>query len=346
MQIVKFYILLSVISVFILTSCINEIEFDEHQSAPMLTVNCLATPDSILRLNLNYSRFFLSTAPGFETLTDRVVKLYINNQFKETLLIRNNQYQSKYKPKSGEQLKLEIYNPGADTLIAITSTVIPPKPALLTVDTSTVNNSFSYLLNDSAVDASGKVYTDTLARITNFRLNYSVQLRDSLYMSNFYRIKIFIFHYYADGKVSRETLRLRPDDIIFDKKNETEIFDNDRDKIFNIFSDELIDGKTYSVKIYGNLNKAFVFPGKKETLIAGGYKFPVRSELVVDLQAIDKHFFQYLRTVKYNNTDLQYFSEPVQIYSNIAGGTGLFGSYSHAYYTIPLTTDGKVFYLR
>jgi hypothetical protein len=346
MQIVKFYILLSLFLGILCSSCINEIDFDELQTAPMITVNCLATPDTILRLNLNLTKFFLSTAPGFETVTDRVVKLYVNDKFKETLLIRNNQYQSKYKPKTGEHLRLEIFNPGADTLLAITSTVIPPKPELLDVDTSSVYNSSSYLVNDSAVDISGKVYNDTLARIVNLRINYEVQFRDSLLMSNFYRIKIFIFHYYEDGKISRETLRLRPDDIIFDRKNETDIFDNDRDKIFNIFNDELIDGKIYSVKLYGNLNKVSILPGKKEILRAAGYKFPVRSELVIDLQAIDKHFFQYLKTVKYNNTDLQYFSEPVQVYSNIAGGTGLFGSYSHAYYTIPLTTNGNIFYLR
>jgi len=177
-------------------------------------------------------------------------------------------------------------------------------------------------------------------------MNYEVLLRDSLYMNNFYRIKIFIFHYYADGKTSRETLRLRPDDIIFDKKNETEIFDNDLDKIFNIFNDEFIDGKTYSVKLYGNLNKVQILPGKKQTLIAGGYKLPLRSDLVVDLQAVNNHFFRYLKTVKYNNTDLQYFSEPVQIYSNIAGGTGLFGSYTHAYHVIPLKTNNETFYSR
>jgi hypothetical protein len=346
MQKVKFYILLTLIAGIICSSCINEIDFDELQMAPMLTVNCLATPDTILRVNLNLTKFFLSTASGFETVTDRVVKLYVNDNFKEELLIRNNQYQSKYKPKTGDNLKLEIYNSTTDTMIAITSTILPLKPDLVSVDTSSLVNSNTCILNDSAIDIHGKTYTDTLARITNIRMNYAVSLRDPLYIKNFYRIKIFIFHYYEDGKVSRESLRLRPDDIIFDKKNETEIFDNDRDKIFNIFHDEFIDGKTYSVKLYGNLNKVLVLSGKKDILMAKGYKFPVRSELIIDLQAIDKHFFFYLKTVKYNNTDLQYFSEPIQVYNNIVGGTGLFGSYTHAYHIIPLTTVGDIFYVR
>ena len=335
------HIIFFLLLMFAFSSCINEIEFDESQSAPMLTINCLTTPDTILRVNLHKSRFFLSTASSFETVTDHSMRLFVNGVLKETLSVKNNQYQSKYKPKAGEKLMLEVLRPSGGAMVVFASTVLPLKPVLLKADTASVYNSTSYLVNDSARSQQGQLYKDTLARLINRRVDYKILIRDSLAQENFYRIKIFLFHYYADGKVSRENLRIRPDDIIFDKKNESDVFDNDWDRIFNIFNDELIDGKTYPVGVFGNLNFVEVLPGKKDLLLLGGYKFPVKSELVIDLQAIDYGMFQYLKTVKYNNTDLQYFSEPVQVFSNVYGGTGLFGSYTHAYAVIPLVVGGN-----
>jgi len=335
------HILFFLLLMFAFSSCINEIEFDESQSAPMLTLNCLTTPDTILKVNLYKSRFFLSTSSTFETITDHTMRLFVNGVLKESLTVKNNQYQSKYKPKAGDNLMLEVLKPSGGGMAVFASSQIPQKPVLLKTDTSSVYQSISYLVNDSARNQLGQLYKDTLARLINRRFYYKIQLRDSLALENFYRIKIFLYHYYADGKVSKENLRIRPDDIAFDKKNESDVFDNDWDRIFNIFNDVLFDGKTYTIGVFGNLNVVDILPDKKNILVIGGYKFPVKSELVIDLQAIDYGMFQYLKTVKYNNTDLQYFSEPVQVHSNVYGGTGLFGSYTHALTVIPLVVGGN-----
>jgi hypothetical protein len=348
MQKHKIYILHTLISLWLLLlpSCINEIEFDETLSSPILTVNCMATPDTIIKVNLTKSRFFLSTASSWETATNYTVKLWLNGKYKEQLTLKNSQFQSKYKPLPGDFLRLEIIC--SDSTKALTNgfSVVPVSTPVLNVDTSSVLNEISYLKNDSAVNSQGEIFTDTLAKIMNRKLSYAIQFKDSSAMENFYRVKVFIYHTYEDGKISRETLRVRPDDIIFDKKNESDIFDNDWDRIFNIFSDELIDGKKYTVDVYGNLHYIEILPGKKDFLKLAGYKFPVKSELVIDLMGIDNHTFNYLKTVKYNNTDLQYFSEPVQIYTNISGGVGIFGSYTHNIYKINLPLTANIFYSR
>jgi hypothetical protein len=338
--------MLIILVLVLFSSCINEIEFDESQSSPLLTVNCLATPDTIIKVNLTKSRFFLSTASSWDIVTNYTVKLWLNGKFKEQLTLKNNQFQSKYKPLPGDFLRLEIICTDSTKTLTNGFSIVPVRTAILKADTASILNGMSYLTNDSAINTKGEIYTDTLAKIMNRKFNYAIQFKDSSTIENYYRVKVFIYHTYEDGKISRETLRVRPDDIIFDKKNESDIFDNDWDRIFNIFTDELINGQSYTVDVFGNLNFVEILPGKKDILKLAGYKFPVKSELVIDLMGIDEHVFNYLKTVKYNNSDLQYFSEPVQIYTNITGGVGIFGSYTHSVYKINLPLNGNNFYSR
>lgn len=345
MQKHKLYILHTLLLLTLLTSCINEIEFDEAQMNPVLVVNCLATPDTIIRVNLSKTKFFLSTVSGYETVIDYTVKLWLNGQYKEQLTMKNNQYQSKYKPKPGDMLRLDVFNQDSTNKSVQAFTKLPVRTAVSRVDTTSLLNSINFLTNDSAINALGFRYIDTIARIQNRKFSYAVQFRDSAGMENFYRVKIFIYHTWADGKVTREALRVRPDDPVFDKKNESDIFDNDWDRMFNIFTDEQISGQTYTVDLSGNLNQIDILPGKKVFLAAAGYKFPVKSELVVDLMGIDESLFNYLKTIKYNNSDLQYFSEPVQIFTNISNGTGIFGSYTHSFFKIILPINSNRYFL-
>jgi hypothetical protein len=348
MQKSRFYILHHFFGLFLLvfSSCINEIEFDDAQMNPVMVVNCLATPDSIVKVSLSKTKFFLSPASGYETVTDYTVKLWLNGKYKEQLLVKNNQYQSKYKPKPGDILSLNVYKQDSTHQFYQAFTTIPGRTSVIRADTTSALTSESYLVNDSAISSTGKLYSDTLAKVQARKISYAVQFKDSAGLRNFYRIKIFIYHSWADGTLTRETLRVRPDDPIFDRKNESDLFDNDWSKVFNIFTDEQIDGKTYTVRLYGNLNRIDIRPGKKVFLQAAGHRFPVKSELVIDLMGIDESLFNYLKTIKYNNTDLQYFSEPVQIYTNISSGTGIFGSYSHSYFKIALPLTAQNYYFR
>lgn len=54
------------------------------------------------------------------------------------------------------------------------------------------------------------------------------------------------------------------------------------------------------------------------------------SQVMVELQAISPEFYHYLKSIElYRNTETDAFSEPVQIYSNVQNGWGIFGALSY-----------------
>ena len=87
-----------------------------------------------------------------------------------------------------------------------------------------------------------------------------------------------------------------------------------------LFSDQLIDGKEYSVRAVTNT----------ESLRSA-------DSAVVDirLQSISESYYKYLRTrQKHYETKDNPFAVPVIVYSNVEGGTGFLGGYSSDQYTI------------
>jgi hypothetical protein len=58
----------------------------------------------------------------------------------------------------------------------------------------------------------------------------------------------------------------------------------------------------------------------------------------VTLQSLSPSYYMYLKT-REANSDSDLFTEPVQIYTNIKGGIGIFGSYSNSTHRIELTID-------
>ena len=59
----------------------------------------------------------------------------------------------------------------------------------------------------------------------------------------------------------------------------------------------------------------------------GGEQFAPR--VMVELQAISPELYRYLKSVElYRVTESDAFSEPLQIYSNVRNGWGIFGSMS------------------
>ena len=87
-----------------------------------------------------------------------------------------------------------------------------------------------------------------------------------------------------------------------------------------MFSDQLIDGKEYSIRAITNLQS-------------------LRSadSAVVDirLQSISESYYKYLKTrQKHYETKEDPFAVPVIVYTNVEGGTGFLGGYSSDQYTI------------
>jgi hypothetical protein len=88
---------------------------------------------------------------------------------------------------------------------------------------------------------------------------------------------------------------------------------------FNVFSDDLFNGKQYALK--------FSVPYNKEVYLPGKIPLSTKKELYIDLQGISREYYLYLQT-RSNAKNSNFFAEPVQVYTNITGGIGILGSYT------------------
>ena len=95
----------------------------------------------------------------------------------------------------------------------------------------------------------------------------------------------------------------------------------------NVFDDELLKGGEYT----------FVVDSPKPVVQETQYEmhelFPngewIEPQVMVELQAISPEYYRYLKSVElYRVSESDAFTEPVQIYSNVQNGWGIFGSLS------------------
>ena len=338
----KIKILIISILFFVFTSCINEINFDAQQLSNNLVLNCLVSPDSLVKVNFTNSRFFLEPDADFVTVKDLEVNLYINAIFKETLKLKGSNYVSTYRTKVGERVKITARRPSTETNISA-QTLVPSTASLTSIDSSRVATFNTYLTHDT-IDNLQIKRIDTLGYARNFKFAFAVKLLDDAETRNYYRLAATIRQTYSDGKSSSKKLVLYPDDAVFERVDGADIFDANSNRNFNIFTDSTFKGQYYTLKTSAKLAHLLPTPLKIKYPPASITKIPVKTELIFDLQSIDNNFYNYLKTVKYNNTDLQYFSEPVQVYNNVTNGIGLLGGVSHRYYTFQLAAATSGYY--
>ena len=102
----------------------------------------------------------------------------------------------------------------------------------------------------------------------------------------------------------------------------------------NVFDDELMDEGAYT----------FVVDSPKPVVQDTNFQFNdlypngewVPAHVMVELQAISPDYYRYLKSVElYRVTESDAFSEPIQIYSNVKNGWGIFGSLSSQRLFIP-----------
>ncbi|MBI9035167.1 MAG: DUF4249 domain-containing protein [Bacteroidales bacterium] len=92
-----------------------------------------------------------------------------------------------------------------------------------------------------------------------------------------------------------------------------------------VFSDEMFNGQVFTVKFAGN--EYYYDAVGVEQLMGEG---------CIYFCSIDENFYKYMLSMHKKNSgdEFEFFTEPVQIFSNVENGLGLFGSYSLKKYSI------------
>jgi hypothetical protein len=308
-------------------SCEKEIQFKGEVVEPKMVVNGFLSPDSTVMIHLSASRFFLSNEYDFRNINDAVVLLWKDGVIVEVLRsVGDGHYVGDYYPKVGDKLRIMATAPGFDDIDCETE-IVPP-PAIQAVDTLSTR----FEVNDYW-DGYGQ--EEVIGYYGYEGYDLTVRISDPPHVSNYYRLFLYIRNYYSDGNYYDEDVWFESDDLVFGSLS-GDLFESEENRN-DVFSDELFDGSEYRLK----LNYEHYFSVDNSSWYEEEYPNPklIRRELNVELQGLSRSLYLYLksRSASENGDDLGgFFSEPVQIFSNVNGGIGVLGSYTRTIYKVEL----------
>jgi hypothetical protein len=307
-----------------LASCESTLFIDLEESEKLIVVNGTISSDSTVAVQVSRTRHILDNAPVVPLEHATVRLLQDGSLVQELVYSFNGYYRSAgFMPAVGPTYTLEVENPGFPPVSA--SCEIPGPVPILSLDTVTVSREedfgygaftenllqFDLTLSDppgednyyllyAMADRSWTEWRDTTVRIVD-SLYYGGQWnyfpKDSTYT-------IFDIHRFT-GNAGIVT-----EDLVVEARTSHGV----------LFSDQVIDGKTYSFRgeIYQDQLRA-------------------ADSAVLDfrLLSISESYYKYLKTrQQHYDTKENYLAVPVIVYSNVESGTGFFGGYSTDEHTI------------
>jgi len=301
-------------TVFMLfAACEKEIRFKGEVTEPLLVLNGFARPDSLLVFRLTASSFFLEEVDSFVTVKDAHLRLYVNGTYKEDLQFHPyGYYISSYRPKQGEVLSIEAEAPGFESIRA--ETLLPVVAELLKVDTSINPVGEEYVFLYDWDPETEDYIIDTIGLYSNYQVSMTLSFRDPPGTSDYYRVVvrhsygIEYLDYYDFTVENFYTAEMG--DFLGPAETQNE---------YQIYTDELYNGKTVDLKLsFG----AYTYYDYEQELLNS------TTSIQVQLQNISPAYYLYLKTFSEYNNSIDFFSEPIQVFSNVSGGMGLFGAYS------------------
>lgn len=289
----KKLVLLVVSALVLFSSCIKEIEFDGELIKPRLVVNAFITQDSVVKVNVSHSLNVLDIA-SIQPITTATVKLYDGNgNFLENLQHQSNgDYisPSSITPGVGSSYRVEVAAIGYDDVSASTS--VPSVVSAVVTDTATIE----------------------MGQSTFFRLRFRIQdpagAGDN-YVLRVYRIQAVI-NYDGWGNPIDTTYYLNQEYISSSSiyvEESGDVFDT-REMLFS--RDGLYDGQNVEMDAY---------------IYADTY-YPNSSMIFMVMHATEEFFLFERSMMKYGFSTGDPFAQPVQIYSNITNGIGIFAGYN------------------
>ncbi len=304
-----------------LTSCQTEIEFNGEETDPYVVVYGVQEADSNMSVQLSYSRFFLSNEPR-RRIDDATVQLYRNGELLP--VARVDEEEGKYyfdaRPQPGDSLYLSVVVPSEEGDKAVTAgTRVPQQPHIefMGYTTDTVVNSYD--------DGYGGIYNDTtITYHMRFRLHDGGE-------ENYYR---FCLEGYNEFYASYQ-------DNIYFNSNSPYFYEMDALDVL-----EGMDGAFYGNEVLFDdalFNaKAMEFTIEVSHWNSSGYYDPAKPMFRVVLQSFSEECYRYMKTASSSRDDLGgIFAEPVQVYSNVEGGIGVFASQCVTFDTLPIYLYGQ-----
>jgi hypothetical protein len=281
-------VLFPFIIVFAFVSCVKDVTLDFRDYQPHLVVNSLLVPDSAM--NVNISKSVCSDKDEvFPPINDAIVEITDGKNIYKLVNTGNGNYTGPSQPVSGGNYALKVISGDGKTITA--STEIPLQTDIH-ITPIVEDNFVQVVIHDNPGEK-------------NF---YWVGLR-SYYIPE----KKFVYESYVESNF-----------LLFDDFNRTRSEDRFGRKTYSYhfyarLTDLSFNGKTAEFKI-----PHFWVPEETKQITFRNYLFIINA---------DQHLDQYMNAalVQYELGvigDMPVFHTPINIYSNISNGKGIFGSYT------------------
>ncbi|MDG1350274.1 MAG: DUF4249 domain-containing protein [Crocinitomicaceae bacterium] len=299
----KLILFLSVTSFLLFTNCTKEIEFDAQDIAPRIVVNSLFTNDSLWTANISRSVGVLETT-SYTSIEDADVSIFDGNGVQVTAL--TNQGDGLYTsptgatPQADELYTIEVNAPGYTSVSATNR--IPTAVQINSIDTVSSTNS------------DGENILET-----------TINFQDPSANENYYMVEVlvkgtWIDEFEGDTIEFREPLQISCNDINVETINRFNSGGFENTYLYLMLKDENFDGEDYALT-FSVINYAEL----KDLELFGEIR-------LVNTSAA---YFNYLKSFNmYQSASGNPFATPVQVYSNVENGMGIFAGGTLTYWDV------------
>lgn len=295
-----------------LLSCEKTIDFNETATKPFMVLNSYINPSEIITVEITKSQSVIKEFK-VERITNADVEIFENGVLFEKLSYDGKKecYKSTKKPIIGNTYSINAAASGYNSISS--ETIIPKKPAL-----------------------TDHIFQEADSEYNNGKMTARIRLKDEANKKNYYRIVVEEGVYYMngpddfnqrtfgnnfnkqfewEGNIMKRWIGLQSKDPVLTGKGQSgnEYLEDVPDNIFGIFNDDLFEGEEYTVEFTFNTY----------------YSEGLQQRVNVYVMSITEDYYLYLKSYSSQTFyDESPFSEPVQIYSNIRNGAGVFGAYN------------------
>lgn len=299
--------ILGLLVVFIGTSCYRDIDLEDYRGESMVVLNSIVTPDTVVMADIGRTWFFTDNHPSAD-IEGLDVVLYVNSQLEERMEYNGEKYLSHFRPKEGDTIRIQTVVDGKR--VEATDIV----PVLIRLDGVTISHRRIASGNSSViVDGNGNVVETS----KDNEFTYHIKFHDEAGKQNYYFVRIEE----CDSRQILGTLDYSYDPVfqILAEQINGSLTNQTISGQFGLpFSDEGIDGQEYELTI-------------KETGPDSYYDYGNVCNRRFRLYSISHAYYLYLVSLQSNDSDQSWqggmadigMAEPVSIYSNIEGGTGI-----------------------
>ncbi len=308
-------IILVIIIAISAISCEKVLYIDLPEGEKHIVVNGVLNPDSLLKVKISKSQGILDESKTVY-LQNAQAKLYENDVYIEDMNYkRDGFFLSSINPVPGRTYRIDVDYPGFNFVTA--ENVLPEKNNIVSSEAS-------------FVVLSEEIFDDFI--FEEYGIKCKVQFEDDVNIKNYYFIGImterriqFEYQIGTDEYSYDSYDYIESDDIVFNSGNSDFKIEGFSGKVF---TDDIFNGKFKTIN--------FSFP------VYNISDIPESNKFTFCLASISEDLYKYIISYNKNrkNGDNP-FAQPVQIYSNVENGIGLFAGFSPAYVTVQALWDGK-----